>query len=335
MDTLTKRALCLYALRTKHRGPIFDMIPPSGLESLKDELVKLENYEQIKTISLLEENYPIALKSLKAPPPILFFKGTIPNSPMLAIVGTRKAEIQAKAFTRELSCEIARAGNTIVSGLALGIDGAAHEGALSGGTLGSTIAILGSGIKNIYPKIHSKLAEKIIEHGGGVITTYEPTMPPLPHFFLERNQLIAALSLGVLIVQAAKRSGSIATANAALELGKEVFACPGSVYNYLYEGSNKLLKAGATMVLDASDIFETLPSLAQQSNNSKKNTHSYSDDEKRVLVSLSERGPLHLNHLVEILKLPLISATSIISDLEVGGVIELDALDTVHLVKRI
>lgn len=335
MENEYRRAFALHSLRGQVRRGVSSRLEedvPSRLEPLLEELVSWER-EGIKAISLGEEEYPNLLSTMQKPPPIIFFRGCIPKKPMLAIVGTRKAERQALIWTENTAERISENENCIVSGLAIGIDGAAHKGALRSGREGSTVAVLGGGLRSVYPRVHEPLAKNILDSGGALISIHEPSEPALPRYFLERNQIIAGLSLGVLVVQAAERSGSIATANAGLDHGRELLALPGSVFNHLSVGTNRLIKAGAHMVLSIDDIFEAVPGLFKKRIVKESVSDNFSVDEKALLTLLSELDKIHLDDLIEKLSLPAPSVASLVSDLEAQKVIVTDHQDFVFLVK--
>jgi DNA processing protein len=320
MEILQKKALLLQKLRT-------GIEHTADLEALSKEVRGWEEEGIAVQIEL-----PPLLTQVQSPPPLLFVKGQIPNKPTLAIVGTRKADPQALAWTKEIACELARHGNCIVSGLAYGIDKAAHEGALMSGVSGATVAVLAGGLRNIYPRAHEKLAERIIEQGGALVSIHEPSSPPLPHYFLERNQIISGLSLGTLVVQAASRSGSIATANAALDQGRELLTIPGSIFNPLFEGTNRLLKCGAHIILNLDDIFEAVPSLSSSASTDKK--RELSKDEEKILQIIKQDEGISLHALIErITDLPAPSVVSLVTDLELNKEITIDFRDRIYPIK--
>lgn len=209
-------------------------------------------------ISIDDALYPQSLKTIDTPPKGLFIAGSIEclSKPCLAIVGTRKPTSFAQKLTESWAKALSDAGITIVSGLALGIDGAAHRGALLG--VGQTIAILGCGLNHDYPKQHVTLRREIIENGGCVISEYSPETPPRAQNFPRRNRIISGLSYGVLVIEAAMRSGSLVTARLAAEQGKEVMAVPGSLHNPMAAGCHWLIRDGATLVTSVEEIAATL-----------------------------------------------------------------------------
>ena len=202
--------------------------------------------------------YPAQLKAIPAAPLILFVEGDLDvlTRPQIAVVGSRHPSYVGKENTKTLIPALVAAGAIITSGLALGIDGLSHRAALDAG--GMSLAVLGSGLDKVYPKRHLRLAVDLIDGGGALISECYPWLGPLAHHFPRRNRIISGLSLGVLVVEAAERSGSLITARYALEQGREVFAIPGAWQNPLAWGCNQLIQQGAKLVLDANDILEEL-----------------------------------------------------------------------------
>lgn len=172
------------------------------------------------------------------------------------MVGTRKASPQGLKLARTIARTLSGAGVSIISGLALGIDGAAHEGALEGGA--PTYAVLGNGIGSIYPPAHENLAKRILEQGGGLISEYPKNTPAFPAHFLERNRIISGLSRAIVVIEAPARSGALSTARHAAEQGREVFVLPGGASDRAYLGSHFLIREGARLVRDATDILADL-----------------------------------------------------------------------------
>lgn len=210
-------------------------------------------------VCLGDPAYPKTLLDIHDPPVILYIKGDPQrlDCPGLAIVGARSASPQGHANAMAFARSLSRAGLTIVSGLALGIDAAAHEGALEG--QGSTVAVIGTGADRIYPARNEGLARRIAE-GGAIVSEFPLGTPAVAHNFPRRNRLIAGLSQGVLVVEAAMGSGSLITARLANEQGREVFAIPGSIHSPLSKGCHRLIREGAKLVETAEDILEELPS---------------------------------------------------------------------------
>jgi DNA processing protein len=204
-----------------------------------------------------DPDYPPALLEVPQPPPVLFFMGRreLLARPALAIVGSREATPQGCDNARAFAEALSRAGLTIVSGMAMGVDAAAHEGALRGE--GSTIACVGTGLDRVYPARHHELAH-VIALSGGMLSEFLPGTPPLRQNFPRRNRLISGLARGVLVVEATLSSGSLITARLAGEQGREVFAIPGSIHSPFSKGCHKLLREGAKLVETAQDVLDEL-----------------------------------------------------------------------------
>jgi DNA processing protein len=206
-------------------------------------------------LCLHDPAYPLALAQIADPPAVLYVAGKIGllAGPAMALVGSRNASTQGKINAEVFAEALAWAGLTIVSGLALGIDAAAHNGAL--GAPGSTVAVVGTGPDLVYPARNRELWECIIDEGC-VVSEYAPGTPPIAHNFPQRNRIISGLSLGVLVVEAAAKSGSLITARLAASQGRDVFAIPGSIHSALAKGCHLLIKEGAKLVESAADVLE-------------------------------------------------------------------------------
>jgi DNA processing protein len=219
----------------------------------------MRNHPPIQLLYPGRPGYPKRLLDLRDPPNPLYICGNAAlfERPAIAIVGSRKASLQGLYIASELSKGLAEAGFLIVSGLARGIDGAAHRAALKS-PLGTTGAICGTGLDRVYPYEHLALGEAIA-HAGLLISEFPPGIGPKPFHFPRRNRLIAALALGVVVVEASNRSGSLITARLAAELGREVFAVPGSILGGHSEGCHSLIQNGAKLVHTLEDILLELP----------------------------------------------------------------------------
>ncbi len=207
-----------------------------------------------------DARYPALLRTIHDPPPLLYIRGdpALLQEPLLAVVGSRRASPAGLRAAQALSGQLVGAGLHICSGLALGIDGAAHRGALDAG--GKSVAVMATGIDRIYPRRHHALAAQL-EQAGCLVTEFPPGTPALRHNFPRRNRIISGLSLGVLVVEAALPSGSLITARTAMEQGREVFALPWSILHDGGKGCLYLIRDGAKMVQDSEDILEELGSL--------------------------------------------------------------------------
>lgn len=225
--------------------------------ALVDEELRLAKQSGCRVVTQLDADFPAPLKQIPDPPLVLYMKGGWEDvdETAIAIVGARRASVYGQQIAQRFACELAGRGATVVSGLARGIDGAAHRGALQ--ARGRTVAVLGNGLTQVYPPEHEKLASQITEHGA-VCSEYPMKMEPLAQNFPRRNRLISGLSLGVVVVEAAQRSGALVTADMALEQGREVFAVPGKVDSPTSHGTHQLLKQGAKLVTCVDDILEEL-----------------------------------------------------------------------------
>jgi DNA processing protein len=238
---------------------------PEGLadavRSVSDWLAAAERPGSRHVVTLGDPAYPPGLLNIADPPVLLYVQGVLPVQwpPAIAVVGSRNPTPQGLLNAREFARSFAQAGLTVVSGLALGVDGAAHEGALEGAAADAlaTIAVVGTGLDRVYPRQHLALAHRIVEHGL-VISEYPLGTPPLAPNFPRRNRIISALSQGTLVVEAALKSGSLITAGQAAEQGKDVFAIPGSIHSPQSRGCHALLKQGAKLVESALDVLEEL-----------------------------------------------------------------------------
>jgi DNA processing protein len=211
-------------------------------------------------VSLNDYRYPLLLKEIPDPPPLLFVRGKIEvlSLPQIAIVGSRNPSAGGIQIAREYSRQLAQMGLTITSGMALGIDAASHEGALQEGF---TLAVAGTGPDRIYPSRHRELAHRIVAQGA-IVSEFPLGTPPLASNFPRRNRIISGLGLGTLVVEAAVKSGSLITARLAAEQGREVFAIPGSIHNPLSRGCHAMIRQGAKLVENIADILEELGPLA-------------------------------------------------------------------------
>jgi DNA processing protein len=256
--------------------------------------------EKIKTISLGESNYPKLLSEISDPPFVIFYRGNLEciNQPTLAVVGTRKFSSYGKYACQKIVGPLSAQGMTIVSGLAMGIDGIAHQTTLDNN--GKTIAVLGSGInkQNISPSVHFKLSEQIIDSGGIVLSEYPPGTQPTRYTFPARNRIIAGLSLGTLVIEAAAVSGALITASCALDYNREVFTIPHNLTSGTGVGCNELIKKGAMTVTEPEDITNNLNlvNLKQIVDNRKQLPND--EIEEKILALLSNQ-PQHVDVLIK------------------------------------
>ena len=254
----------------------------------------------IKLIMYDEPDFPELLREIYWPPHGIYIKGEsgVFGRKAVGIVGTRKATEEGSELARRFGADLARAGVSVVSGLAFGIDAAAHKGCLSAG--GFTAAVLACGLDRIYPRSNERLAEEILSSNGVLISEYPPGTPPLPHRFIERNRIVSGLSSGIVIIEAPERSGSLATARFASEQNREVFVVPGPAGHRNFSGSHRLIRSGARLVSSTADILEDL-------NISEYSVHSdagETDEEKLIFeIIKNSREPLGIDKITEIAEL--------------------------------
>lgn len=275
----------------------------------------------IKWMTLFDEVYPKLLKEIYDPPIIFYYKGEIlpEDEKALAVVGTRKITGYGRLVTEKFTTELVNFGFTIVSGLARGVDSAAHWSAVNSG--GRTIAVLGGGLNKIFPPENERLAKIIADGHGAVISEFPPDYPSLPGNFPARNRIISGLSLGVLVTEAAKDSGSLITARLALEQGREVFAVPGPVTSDLSKGPINLIKEGATLVIEASEILDELG--MEEVKNSELRVQSLenlSEEEKKIL-ELLENENRHIDEMGRELGLSAAKISASLLKMEISGIV--------------
>lgn len=282
-------------------------------------------------ITFDDQRYPPQLKDLPDAPPILYVRGDPDylRQPQLAIVGSRNPSAAGRNTAKDFASHLANVGITITSGLASGIDGASHEGALQG--LAGTIAVVAHGLDIVYPAQHQKLAQAISEHGA-VISEMPIGTQPKRGLFPRRNRLISALSLGTLVVEAAIKSGSLITARLALELNREVFAIPGSIHNPTARGCHQLIRQGAKLVESADDILEDLRLPAanntlypiktdENTPENPKDPHNTLDPDHQKLLKCLAYEPASVDELVDRSNFNAAEVASMLLILELEGII--------------
>ncbi len=285
------------------------------------------NANDIKIISIKDENYPEYLKDIYDPPLILYIKGNIyKEEKYLAVVGSRRATSYGLNMAEVVSRELSRCGITVVSGMARGIDTYAHKGVIS--TSGRTIAVLGCGLDIVYPYENKKLMENIVINGA-CVSEFLPGTKPLAGNFPARNRIISGISMGVIVIEAGERSGSLITANFALEQGREVFALPGNVNSLNSTGTNKLIKEGAKMVTSIEDILEEIG--AYFSDDKKDSFTNKLKDDKLLngldkdevkIVECLKLEPTHIDIIANKTGLNIKVVNSLVVMLELKGIIE-------------
>lgn len=291
-------------------------------------------------ILLLDDGvYPSSLREIYDPPIVLYVKGAWSdclNQPCIGVVGSRRCSTYGQNSAIMLARDLAQRGVTVVSGLARGIDAAAHRGALDGG--GRTVAVLGTGIDEVYPREHKQLAADVLDRGGALVSQFPLGTPPVSENFPYRNRIISGLSLGVVVVEAAENSGSLITARLAMEQNREVFAIPGNITSRNSFGTNYLIKgAGAKLVQQWQDIATELPPqiaatlLPPPLGEKKKETtvadrlslvpEGLSPQETSVFKLLTPDSPAHVDWLFDKSKLPISELTAVLLSLEIRDVV--------------
>lgn len=297
------------------------------------DLALLAERSDIHCLGLEHPLYPQLLRQIPNPPPLLYVRGQ-PESlslPQLAIVGSRNPSSGGAENARQFARYLAERGFAVTSGLALGVDGAAHAGALE--APGKTIAVMGTGIDLVYPSRHRGLAQQIIAQGGALVSEFPLGTSSLAGNFPQRNRLISGLSLGTLVVEAAVQSGSLITAACALQQNREVFAIPGSIHNPLARGCHQLIRQGATLVETAQDILDQLDGLlsfkAREARQRpllfdalpEQEEHSLDATEIRLLEAIGY-DPVSMDLLIERSQLAVSQVASCLMGLEIKGVVQ-------------
>ncbi|RLD02250.1 MAG: DNA-protecting protein DprA [Chloroflexi bacterium] len=251
--------------------------------------------KNIRVMNWEDADYPARLREIAQPPPILYLKGEIleEDAWAVAIVGTRRVTAYGRQVTEEIATYLAQKGITIVSGLARGVDGIAHQAALKAG--GRTLAVLGSGVNRIYPPEHRNLAASLSK-SGAVLSDYAPDTPPEGSNFPKRNRIISGLSIATIVIEAGRTSGALITANFALEQGREIFALPGNIYAPQSMGPNKLIQDGAHPLLNPREILEILDLTRITQHKNAQQTLPTDATELQVLSALSHE-PSHVDEI--------------------------------------
>lgn len=300
---------------------IQELLDKEKRERVKD-IYDLMVCNDIKLINIFDSCYPQNLREIFDAPVALYYKGRFEiHDFAIAIVGSRRITNYGSCTARRLSYDLSIRGVQIVSGLARGIDSIAHEGCLAAG--GKTIAVLGCGLDNIYPPENTALFEEIINSGGLAISEYAPGMPPLPHNFPARNRIISGISSGVLVVEAARRSGSLITAAYALEQGREVFAVPGNIDYTFSMGTNQLIKEGAKMVMCAEDVLEEFSTglICPKSDNINSSVLKGLSTQEIRIVKIISNGTYNIDEIIDKSNISVKEVNNLLFMLEMKGVI--------------
>ena len=308
-------------------------LPPDALEAVSTgralaaagaEVEKIRR-KAYTLLTFEDPGYPRQLRDIFDPPPVLYCRGRVEAlaGPAVAIVGSRRPTPYGRAVAGKLAGDLAARGCVVVSGLAVGIDTCAHWGALREGR---TVAVLGSGLDVVYPGVNRGLAEKIAADGA-VVTEFPLGTQPLAGHFPVRNRLISGLALGLVVVEAAERSGSLISAGFALDQGREVMAVPGSVTSELSRGVHGLIKAGAKLVEGWTDVAEELPPpwreklLAEREEKVDNNRDSLSEGERRLMNELPADAAVHVDDLAERTDMPVSGLLALLLGLELRGLV--------------
>ncbi len=314
-----------------HGGRIKPLKAPS-IGEIEDEIASLEKIDA-RLVTAFDAEYPELLRHIDQSPPVFSIMGGSKNLSLdktLALVGARNGSAAGKRMTSLLADELSEAGFIIVSGLARGIDSAAHKASIKNGT----IAVLAGGLNNIYPSENISLAREIVENGGALISEMPLSYEPRAKDFPRRNRIISGISLGVIVIEAAKRSGSLITARFALEQNREVFAVPGSPLDQRSSGANHLIQQGARLISSAQDVIEQLEIASPPQKNlfeeeeffisyDEKPTNSEPDEDDRTrLISALSITPISVDELILQSNIAASSVQTILLELDIAGRIE-------------
>jgi len=266
-----------------------------------------------------DDGYPSRLLDIDNPPPVLYLCGEVlpEDEWAVAVVGTRRVTAYGRQVTEKIARSLARSGVTLVSGLARGVDGVAHQSALEVG--GRTLAVLGTGVDRIYPPEHRHLAQKIMANGA-LISDYAVGTPPEARNFPPRNRIISGLSMATVVVEAGAKSGALITANFALEQGREVFAVPGNIISSSSKGTNWLIQQGAHPLLDPDEILETLE-LRLISEQRQARTVLPSDATEALIFDILSHEPMHVDEIRSRTDMPIEKLTSTLTMMELKGMV--------------
>lgn len=286
----------------------------------EEKAEKILDQESMSVITKEDDEYPTLLKQCADAPFALFVRGTLPSGPTMAVVGSRKVSTYGDHVTKEVTTALANAGIVIVSGLALGVDGIAHQATLDAG--GKTIAVLGGGINrsHVQPSTHSALAEAIIASGGALVSEYPPGTQPSTYTFPARNRIVAGMSKGVLVTEAREGSGALITADKASEYNRAIFAIPHPLTNDNGKGTNLLIKSGATLVTEAHDILDSLH-ITTKTAHKQKELVNLSPTEQTIIAAIASE-PVHIDELTKTLPLDGSDIASTLVMMELSGYVK-------------
>ncbi len=320
-EILNTSSKTLMGITSIKKNFLLKILENRDILSIKNTIKGLEE-KGIRVITILDENYPLSLINIYDQPYVLYQKGHIKNQDKLSIgiVGARKSTPYGRWACEKFTKELVNMGVTIVSGLALGIDAVAHKTAIDNG--GRTIAILGNGLDEIYPRRNSFLYEQIVNHGA-ILTEFPLGTMPLAFNFPQRNRIISGLSLGVIVIEAKEKSGSLITAHHALDQGKSVFSLPGNINSIYSGGTNKLIKDGAIPLLEIDDILNEINELKELNIENKMQDIDFTQlsSTEISIVNVIKNGPIHCDMIAYKIGMPISNVASTLTILEIKGII--------------
>jgi DNA processing protein len=319
------------ANESKHRTVLGEGKTIDALLAAKQNINPDQNWQRIceaniHVVTILDEDYPTLLRETHNAPAVLFYRGTLPrhNQTLVAVVGTRVATTYGTTVTPLLVEPLVRAGVGIVSGLALGIDGLAHEATLA--AAGKTYAVVGTGLDQTYPPQHAQIADRIVQQGGAIISEFPLGTQPWPQNFPQRNRIVAGMCAGTLVIEAGEKSGALLTAKLALDENREVFCVPGNITQETSRGTNKFIRLGAQLVTDANSILTALNLLPDDAQTAAHPSYEGSTPEEKIILKNLSRAPLHVDELASLCDCDpsVINATLVVLELQghvrnVGG----------------
>jgi DNA processing protein len=304
--------------RCLEERPLQELLKTRHALDLTANMASLER-DGVRITTPVDVSYPALLQEIGAPPPVLYYRGELLETDRMAvaIVGTRRVTSYGRDMASRIAGDLARAGVTIVSGLARGVDGVAHQAALDAG--GRTIAVLGSGVNRIYPPEHRNLARRIAEQGA-IVSDYLPDTPPDGVNFPPRNRIISGLSLGVVVIEAPDRSGALITVDFAADHGRDVFAVPGPATATNSAGCNRIIREGARLVRNAEDVLEDLQIARRHEAVAIQQALPMNEEDRRLLAVLSS-APQHIDDLAALSDSPVAAVSARLMTLELQGLV--------------
>lgn len=314
-----KEILNLENINTNIKESIVKYKSLAYLDRVKEDLYK----RNIEYICCEDKGYPKNLKNIYDIPKVLFYKGNIDIAQdiTLAMVGSRKCSDYGKYFSANISKKLSDCGINIISGLALGIDAYCHEGCIAGKS--KTIAVLASSVDNPLPKYNTNIANKILDDGGLLLSEYGPNDKVYKTNFYARNRIISGISDGVIVVEAAEKSGALITVDYAIEQGKNVFAVPGNINATMSKGCNKIIKEGAKLIDDIDDILNEYKIVSIKSKESCKNYDNMvlDNDSIKIIEVIKDKGVLHIDEICDNTKMEIKNLNTILNELVLNDIL--------------